>query len=87
MIDPYQNNAQSMQVGNLIIENQEDKISIYGDIDLCQNAQGLKDAKTLQTLINRIVQVLETQCLTTNHKPQSQTTLSLNTQQVTNPFL
>lgn len=81
MIEPYQNNAQSMQVGNLIIENQEDKISFYGDIDLYQNAQGLKDAKTLQALFTEIVQILEQQDLTANSEQQD------NIKQVTNPFL
>ena len=29
MIDPFANNHQSMQIGELVIENQEDKIIIY----------------------------------------------------------
>ena len=34
MIEPFANNHQSMQIGELVIENQQDKITIYGDIDV-----------------------------------------------------
>lgn len=95
MIQPYQNNTQSMQVGNLVIENQQDKISIYGDIDLYQNAQGLQDAQKLQALLDNIVQTLIKQQLTTNplttNKEQAhgqQINPSQNgISQINNPFL
>lgn len=87
MINPYQNNAQSMQVGNLIIENQEDKISIYGDIDVYQNAQGLKNAKMLQALFTDIVQALEKQETTANKEPDSTANLPNSPKRVTNPFV
>ena len=46
MIDPFANNHQSMQVGGLVIENQKDKVIIYGDIDPTLDASGYEQAIT-----------------------------------------
>ena len=59
MIDPFANDHQSMQIGELIIENQTDKIIIYGDIDLYLNEQGFEQAKQLNELTNKILQHFE----------------------------
>lgn len=59
MIDPFANNDQSMQVGELVIENQEDKIIIYGDIDLYFNEVGHKQAQQLHELTSKILQAFE----------------------------
>ncbi len=59
MIDPFANNHQSMQIGELVIENQEDKIIIYGDIDLYLDASGYEQAKQLHELTSKILQAFE----------------------------
>ncbi len=59
MIDPFANNHQSMQIGELVIENQEDKIIIYGDIDLYLNVSGYEQAKQLHELTSKILQAFE----------------------------
>ncbi|WP_367109266.1 hypothetical protein [uncultured Psychrobacter sp.] len=59
MIEPFANNHQSMQVGELIIENQEDKIIIYGDLDLYFNDLGYQQAKKLHELTTKIMQAFE----------------------------
>lgn len=59
MIDPYKNDHQSQQIGQLIIENQTDKVTIYGDIDIERSEQGLAQAKQLQQLMTAIVEALE----------------------------
>ena len=61
MIAPFANNAQSMQIGELIIEIQQDKISIYGDIDIYRDSQGLQDIKQLHQLTETILQALQTE--------------------------
>lgn len=61
MIDPFANDSQSMQIGELIIENQQDKVIIYGDIDLYRNEQGLMQAKQLLELSQRLVAALSEQ--------------------------
>ena len=59
MIDPFANDHQSMQIGELTIENQTDKIIIYGDIDLYLNEIGFEQAKQLNELTKMILQHFE----------------------------
>ncbi len=59
MIDPFANDHQSMQIGELTIENQTDKIIIYGDIDLYLNETGFEQAKQLNELTSKILQHFE----------------------------
>ncbi|MES1965822.1 hypothetical protein M0N77_10900 [Psychrobacter sp. AH5] len=59
MIEPFANNHQSMQIGELVIENQKDKIIIYGDIELYLNENGHEQAKKLHELTNSILKSYE----------------------------
>lgn len=59
MIEPFANDHQSMQVGDLVIENQQDKIIIYGDADLTLDGSGYQQAQQLQTLMTKIMQAYE----------------------------
>ena len=59
MIDPFANGHQSMQIGELVIENQTDKIIIYGDIDLTLDATGYEQARQLHELTSKIIQAFE----------------------------
>ena len=59
MIEPFANNHQSMQIGDLTIENQKDKIIIYGDIDLHLNKSGHEQAKKLHELTSSILKSYE----------------------------
>ncbi|WP_227428971.1 hypothetical protein [Psychrobacter sp. I-STPA6b] len=88
MFQPYQNDSQSQQIGQLVIENQQDKVTIYGDIDIYRSVSGLAQARQLQQLLTQIVQGLEqyqTQgnlLLDEEIKPQQQSQSS----QIDNPF-
>ena len=55
MIEPFMNNHESMQIGDLVIENQEDKIIIYGDINLVFDEAGFKQAQQLHELTSKIM--------------------------------
>lgn len=59
MIDPFANDHQSMQIGELVIENQTDKIIIYGDIDIELTASGYQQAKQLHELTSKILRHFE----------------------------
>lgn len=59
MIEPFANNHQSMQIGELVIENQEDKIIIYGDLDLYLDDSGHKQAQQLHELTSKILKAFE----------------------------
>ncbi|WP_019673795.1 hypothetical protein [Psychrobacter lutiphocae] len=56
---PYKNDHQSMQIGELIFENQTDKVIVYGDIDIVKNKKGLAQALKLQQVVNAIVEELQ----------------------------
>lgn len=58
MFEPFKNDHQSMQVGELIIENQTDKVTVYGDIDIFKTQTGLEHAQRLQRLFTNIVSEL-----------------------------
>lgn len=60
MIEPFANNHQSMQIGELVIENQEDKIIMYGDIELTLDASGYQQAQQLHKLTTEIIQAFQT---------------------------
>lgn len=59
MITPFANDSESMQIGELIIENQQDKVIIYGDIDIYRNEQGLDYVKRLHELTGKMLQSLQ----------------------------
>ncbi|SUD92213.1 hypothetical protein [Psychrobacter phenylpyruvicus] len=56
---PYENDHQSLQIGELVFENQTDKVIAYGDIEITKNKQGLEQALKLQQLFNLIVAKLQ----------------------------
>ncbi|PNK61866.1 hypothetical protein A6J60_007100 [Psychrobacter sp. FDAARGOS_221] len=56
---PYKNDHQSMQIGELVFENQTDKVIVYGDIDIYKNEKGLEQALKLQHVFNAIVDELQ----------------------------
>lgn len=60
MIEPFANNHQSMQIGELVVENQEDKIIIYGDVELTLDASGYQQAQQLHKLTTEIIQAFQT---------------------------
>lgn len=77
---PYQNEADSITLDELTIENRLDKISVYGSIELTKDKNGLQYAKQLKELIDAAVAALEAEknlpdCITI--KP---------TEKVDNPF-
>lgn len=76
---PYANESDVLHVGNLMIENRVDRITISGDIDLTADKAGLVQAKQLQKLLTQIVAALEGQDLPDRLPPPAVTT-------VANPF-
>ena len=60
-ISPFTNDSESLGIGDLTIENRTDRISIYGSIDLTRDKTGLEHARMLMAVIDRVVQVLESE--------------------------
>lgn len=79
MFKAYQGN-ESYQLDDLTLENQEDVINIYGNLQLHHDQHSLEQAKKLLTLMQDIVQYLEQK----THLPQYQQTIM--SRWVDNPF-
>ena len=62
-IAPFANETDSLSIGELTIENREDRISIYGSIDITRDKEGLGNAEILQTLFNDIVASMNAETL------------------------
>lgn len=56
---PFENDHQSMQIGELIFENQTDKVIVYGDIDITKSKKGLEQALKLKQVFNDVVSALQ----------------------------
>ena len=87
MIEPFANNHQSMQIGELIIENQQDKIIIYGDIDLTLDSAGHEQAQRLHELTGKILQAFENNTGYYNNDSKSKEKDDQLDKNINNPFL
>ena len=87
MIDPFANNHQSMQIGDLVIENQEDKIIIYGDINLVFNQAGYEQAQQLHELTSKIMLAFENRSQYSNYDDKSKQKDDQADKIIDNPFL
>lgn len=56
---PYANESDEQEIVNLKIENRLDHISLYGDLDITRDKEGLANARSLKQLLDRIVSTLE----------------------------
>lgn len=61
LIKPYQNESESLTIGGLTVENRTDRIAIYGNIHLTRDKAGLAQARVLKTLVDGVVQALESE--------------------------
>lgn len=56
---PYANEADVVQIGNLMLENRLDRITISGDVDLTMDQAGLAHARRLHDIVKAVVERLE----------------------------
>ena len=59
MFKPYQNDTESHAIHDLTLENGEERINLYGNLQLTKDQAGLAAAKALQAFLNDVVQILE----------------------------
>ena len=59
MFKPYQNDTESHAIHDLTLENGEERINLYGNLQLTKDQAGLAAAKALQAFLNDVVQTLE----------------------------
>jgi len=58
-IHPFANESESIQYGDLTIENRTDRVSIYGSIDLTLDKPGLDHARRLKAILDLTVTAME----------------------------
>lgn len=58
-IKPYQNEEESLAIGDLTVENRVDRISVYGSIEFTRDKEGLERAKALKEVVDAVVAALE----------------------------
>ncbi len=59
MFKPFENGTESHAIHDLTLENQEDCVSVYGNLQITKDQAGLQAAKALQAFINEVVMALE----------------------------
>ena len=87
MIEPFANDHQSMQIGELVIENQLDKIIIYGDLDLALNELGREQAEQLHRLTGKILQAFSDSDKNSNAESMSKIKSDRTDVNIDNPFM
>ncbi|XYJ08405.1 hypothetical protein ACSUZJ_13380 [Telluria sp. B2] len=76
---PFANEADVVHVGDLMLENRLDRITLSGDVDLTLDQAGLALARRLHALLGEIVGRMEGAQLPERLPPP-------NVEQVDNPF-
>lgn len=76
---PFANEAQVLHIGDLMVENRLDRVTLSGDVDLTLDQAGLALARRLHALLGDVVGKLEGQDLPERLPPP-------DVQQVENPF-
>jgi hypothetical protein len=58
-IKPFENEEESLSIGDLTVENRTDRVELYGRIHLTRDKSGLEMARQLKALIDSVVSALE----------------------------
>lgn len=81
MFKPFEHGIESHSIHDLTLENDLDRVSIYGNLQITKDQVGLDAAKALQQYLNVIVAKLEQ----SENLPEKIETQSEN--EIENPFL
>jgi hypothetical protein len=58
-LQPFKNESDTLQIGDLTIENRLDRLSIFGCIDITLDKEGLTSARELKTLLDLTIAEME----------------------------
>ncbi|WP_207485427.1 hypothetical protein [Arenibaculum pallidiluteum] len=56
---PFANENQTLTLGDLNVENREDRVAVFGSVDLTRDRKGLEKARALKAVIDAVVTTLE----------------------------
>lgn len=81
MFTPFEQGTESHSIHDLTLENDLDRVNLYGNLQLTKDQAGLAAAKTLQAYLNAIVTKLE------QEKDLPENIQSSIENEIENPFL
>ena len=58
-LKPFTNESDCLQIGGITIENRVDRLSIFGNIDITRDKEGLAVARELKTILDLTLTELE----------------------------
>ncbi|CAO3372726.1 hypothetical protein [Azospirillum argentinense] len=58
-ITPFADEADSLQIDDLTVENRTDRVSLYGSIALTKDRAGLAHARALKAILDAVIAALE----------------------------
>jgi hypothetical protein len=58
-LTPFADDAASLSIGEMRLENGQERIALYGNLDLTRDKQGLQHARALRAVLDQVVRVLE----------------------------
>ena len=79
-LQPFQNESETLQIGELTIENRIDQLELYGSLAITRDKAGLQQALRLKTLLDAAVLHLQYE------KDLPEQVLLRTTDNVRNPF-
>ena len=81
MFKAFENGTESHAIHDLTIENDVDRVNIYGNLQITKDQAGLKVALALQAVMNQLVQQLQSEGDLPEHIQNKES------DEIENPFL
>ena len=79
-LQPFQNESETLQIGELTIENRTDQLELYGSLAITRDQAGLQQALRLKALLDAAVLYLQ------NEKDLPEQVFFKVSENVDNPF-
>lgn len=83
---PFENDSQSLSIGEFTLENQGEQVNLYGSMTLTKDKQSLAQAKQLQAILAQAIDYLEKNKADTIEKAEIIANQQANVEAVNNPF-
>lgn len=83
---PFENDSQSLSIGEFTLENQGEQVNLYGSMTLTKDKQSLAQAKQLQAILAQAIDYLEKNQADKIEKAEIIANQQANVEAVNNPF-